>query len=490
MSKSPNPQKPRLFGDVKSLSLKMNFAMTRQNISLIIMTQFILFCLLLSYQTVRIEQNAKDLLNQDVITNQIGSSDYSILGYSFKTVNETTNQNPLSFLSNYLPFGEAQRDFFIPSDNRSWNKRFFDAEYQVTITHSNNQYLIRYPLRENFIQLLQIMSILLAFQFLYLLIRIVSNFTQVNEMLKPLSDLTSSTVKLQNELSNVSLIKSNQDIVGFAGAINQLDVTQLDQPVLIKNNQKELSELTSAINDLILRMNQAYKSQTRFVSDASHELRTPIAIIQGYINMLDRWGKQDEQTTQEAINAIKEESEHMKNLIEQLLFLARGDSDTMVLQKEPFNVNILIQGMIKEAQLIDKTHEYLFKSEQETGMNGDKQLIKQVLRILLDNSSKYSNQGEIIKIKVSHTEKDVSITVQDNGIGMKEETIQHIFDRFYRGDSSQDIKAKGTGLGLSIAKWIVDKHDGQFEITSRYEIGTFITVKFRNAFIPIDQTKS
>jgi signal transduction histidine kinase len=485
MSKSPIQPKTRLFGDMKSLSLKMNYAMTRQNISLILLTQFLLFCLLLSYQTVRIEQNAKDLLKMDAIANQIGVSDYPVLGYTFKTVDTVTKQNELAFLSNYLPLREAHRVFFIPDDNRSWNTRLFDAEYQVVVTQNNTQYLITYPLRENFTQLLQIMGILFAFQFLFLLIRIVSNFTKVNEMLKPLNDLTSSAVKLQNDLSNVSLVKSNQDIVGFAGAINQLDVTQLDNPALIKNNQKELSELTSAINDLILRMNEAYKSQTRFVSDASHELRTPIAIIQGYINMLDRWGKQDESTTQEAINAIKEESEHMKNLIEQLLFLARGDSDTMVLQKEPFDVNTLIQSMIKEAQLIDKTHEYVFKPDQETGMNGDKQLIKQVLRILLDNSSKYSNQGEIIKIKISHTDKDVSITVQDNGIGMKEETIQHIFDRFYRGDSSKDIKAKGTGLGLSIAKWIVEKHDGQFEITSRYGIGTFITVTFKNAFVPV-----
>ncbi|MGB7594440.1 MAG: HAMP domain-containing sensor histidine kinase [Erysipelotrichaceae bacterium] len=459
--------------------------MTRQNISQILMTQFLLFCLLLSYQTIQIEQHAKDILNQDSIVNQISSTDYPILGYTFRKVDAVTKQNDLSFLSGYLPLRNAQRVFYIPNDSRSWNTRLFDAEYQVIVTRNSNQYLLRFPLRGNFTQLLQILGILFSFQFLYLLIRIVSNFTKVNEMLKPLNDLTSSAVKLQNDLSNVSLVKSNQDIAGFAGALNQLDVTQLDQPVLIKNNQKELSELTSAINDLILRMNEAYKSQTRFVSDASHELRTPIAIIQGYINMLDRWGKQDEQTTQEAINAIKEESEHMKNLIEQLLFLARGDSDTMVLQKEPFDVNVLIQGMIKEAQLIDKMHEYLFKPEQETGMNGDKQLIKQVLRILLDNSSKYSNQGEIIKIKVSHTDKDVSITVQDNGIGMKEETIQHIFDRFYRGDSSKDIKAKGTGLGLSIAKWIVEKHDGQFEITSRYGIGTFITITFKNAYVPV-----
>ena len=477
-------KKPRLFKDMRSLSLKMNFAMTRQNISLIIVTQLLLLCLLASYQIMRIEQNAKDLLKNEEIMYQIESQEYRLLGYSFKVENAAGTQNIPAFLSNYLPLHEAKRSFMIPS-NYQWGLNMLNVEYHMTVTRMNTQILIRYPLQGTLIQLLQLMGILFLFQFLFLLIRIVSNFGLINEVLKPLADLTSSAVKLQNELATVSIGKRNSGIEGFAGALNQLDVTQLDQPIVIRNEQKELDALTSAINDLLLRMNQAYKSQTRFVSDASHELRTPIAIIQGYINMLDRWGKQDEQTTQEAINAIKEESAHMKNLIEQLLFLARGDSDTMLLQKEPFDVNQLIQGVIKEAQLIDKSHAYIFNPEQQTGMSGDKQLIKQVLRILLDNSSKYSNQGEIIKIKVSHTDTDVSIMIQDNGIGMSAETIQHIFDRFYRGNVNQDIKAKGTGLGLSIAKWIVEKHDGHFEINSRYDIGTWITVTFKNAYVAV-----
>lgn len=436
----------------------------------------------------RIEQNAADLLNNEDIMNQIETREYRILGYSFNIENSAGTQNVPAFLSQILPLQDAKRSLVTPLNYR-WGSNMLDVEYQVIVTRLSRQIVIVYPLQGTLIQLFQLMGMLFLFQFLFLLIRVVSNFGLINDALKPLAELTSSAVKLQSELSTVSIGKRNPDIKGFAGALNQLDVTQLDQPIVIQNKQKELDELTNAINDLLLRMNQAYKSQTRFVSDASHELRTPVAIIQGYINMLDRWGKQDEQTTQEAINAIKEESEHMKNLIEQLLFLARGDSDTMLLQKEPFNVNQLIHGMIKEAQLIDKSHEYKFNTEQQTGMNGDKQLIKQVLRILLDNSSKYSNQGEIIIIKVSHTDTDVSIMIQDNGIGMKEETIQHVFDRFYRGDVSQDIKAKGTGLGLSIAKWIVEKHDGRFEINSRYGIGTWITVTFKNAYVEIvDQT--
>lgn len=469
----------------KSLALKMNLAMFSQNLNFIFLSQLLMFSLIVSYQTVKIEQNAEALLRNPLVSSRIDEGT-QILGYSFLIVDGSEDPQESALLAWMLPIDDAERTWFIPKTDPNWITRLMTSEYQLLVPYRNSNLLIRYPLESNIIQLLQILAILFGIQFLFLLIRIVSNFGLVNDALQPLAQLTDSAVKLQNELSNVSLAKRSSEIEGFAGVLKQLDVTQLDKPVLVQNQQKELDALTNAINDLLIRMKDAYQSQTRFVSDASHELRTPIAIIQGYANLLDRWGKDDPKTAQEAIDAIKDESQHMKNLIEQLLFLARGDSDTLLLQKEAFDVDQLIQSVVKEARLIDSTHPYAFTPTQPTGMFADKQLIKQVLRILLDNASKYSNADEVIRIKVSHENQDVSIMVQDNGVGMKEETIQHVFDRFYRGDTTKDIKAKGTGLGLSIAKSIVEKHDGKFEINSRYGVGTWITVTFKDAYRPID----
>ena len=100
-------------------------------------------------------------------------------------------------------------------------------------------------------------------------------------------------------------------------------------------------------------MRESHRQQERFVSDASHELRTPIAVIQGYVNMLDRWGKDDEQVLKESIEALKNESEHMKNLVEQLLFLARGDSGRNTLHIEDLNLTEMVSDVMEESAMID-----------------------------------------------------------------------------------------------------------------------------------------
>ena len=195
--------------------------------------------------------------------------------------------------------------------------------------------------------------------------------------------------------------------------------------------------------------------------------------------MLDRWGKSDEKTLNESIDAIKGESDHMKTLIEHLLFLARGDSDTIRLQLENFNVRELLEEVIKEARLIDDDHQYEFNQTDPVWIVGDKQLIKQVLRILVDNAMKYSPKHEKIILKLIKNNHQIHIVVQDNGIGIKPQDVPHIFDRFYRSDESRDKKTGGSGLGLAIAKWIIEKHGGHFEVISRVGIGTRITITLK-----------
>ncbi len=107
----------------------------------------------------------------------------------------------------------------------------------------------------------------------------------------------------------------------------------------IQMHDKDLAGIENALNDLLERMRASYKQQVQFVSDASHELRTPIAVIQGYVNMLDRWGKDDQAILTESIEAIKNESEHMQKLVEQLLFLARGDSNRQTLDMKSCSLN-------------------------------------------------------------------------------------------------------------------------------------------------------
>lgn len=224
------------------------------------------------------------------------------------------------------------------------------------------------------------------------------------------------------------------------------------------------------------RMRDSYRQQARFVSDASHELRTPIAVIRGYADLLDRWGKTDEKILEESIQAIKSESESMQHLVEQLLFLARGDSGRTPLNVTDFDITDMMKEVWEESVMIDDAHSYRFEGGGVIPGRGDISLIKQAARILIENASKYTPEGGEIILRSLVKDGHPSFSVQDSGIGISQGDIPHIFERFYRADDSRSKQTGGSGLGLAIAKWIVDRHGGRFEIISRKDIGTRITV--------------
>ncbi len=245
----------------------------------------------------------------------------------------------------------------------------------------------------------------------------------------------------------------------------------------LHTGDSELKGMEEAVNSLLSRMRDAYREQTRFVSDASHELRTPIAVIQGYAGMLARWGKTDEKILDESIAAIKSESENMQRLVEQLLFLARGDSGRARLVFERFSLTEMLREVYEESGMIDGKHDFRFQAGEDVLVTGDIAMLKQTARILCDNAAKYTPEGEKITIRVFVSQKGVpGFAVQDNGIGIPEKDVPHIFERFYRSDPSRERSKGGTGLGLSIAKWIVERHGGYFEVVSREGIGTRIAV--------------
>ena len=214
----------------------------------------------------------------------------------------------------------------------------------------------------------------------------------------------------------------------------------------------------------------------RFVSDASHELRTPIAVIQGYANLLNRWGKDDPATRQEAIDAIRAEADSMKELVEQLLFLARGDNDSMHIQMEMFDLTEVAAEVLKETEMIDQTHTLAARWEGAVPVRADVGLTKQALRILVDNAIKYTAAGGRITLSAGVKDGFARLSVQDEGQGIDAESLPHIFDRFYRTDESRARQTGGTGLGLAIAKWIVDRHGGWFEVRSWPGVGTRMTI--------------
>lgn len=293
----------------------------------------------------------------------------------------------------------------------------------------------------------------------------------VRRRLKPLNDLAVAAEKLSKEPMD------HNKIDDLEKAISHLSADDDEQ--VIHTGDKDLQSIEIALNSLLKNMKDNEKRQMRFVSDASHELRTPIAVIQGYVNMLDRWGKEDEQVLGESIEALKNESQHMKELVEQLLFLARGDSGRQHLNMERTDINRMVSEVWEESMMIDENHRYEFKgTESEACVNGDVAMIKQSVRIFVQNAAKYSESGTTIKLGVSDEAGYVSYLIEDEGTGMESSDIIHIFDRFYRSDEARNGETGGSGLGLSIAKWIVDAHGGTIQVISRADIGSRFIVRF------------
>lgn len=270
--------------------------------------------------------------------------------------------------------------------------------------------------------------------------------------------------------------KTLKPIEIMTNTVKNITIKALDTRLNIRGSQDELKDLARTFNTMLDRIQESYEQQNQFVSDASHELRTPISVIQGYVNMLDRWGKDDKSVLEESISAIKTESESMKLLIEKLLFLARGDKNTQKVEKVEFYLNELIDEIVKETKLIDNTHEIKSEKNDLAKINADYKMIKEALRVFIDNSIKYTPEGGLIKVNCILQDNEVLISVEDTGLGISKEDLPHIFDRFYRADKSRTKRTGGTGLGLSIAKWIIFNHNGRITVESRINVGTKISI--------------
>lgn len=258
--------------------------------------------------------------------------------------------------------------------------------------------------------------------------------------------------------------------------VKEISINDLDKRLDVSGIKNEYKDLAKTFNTMLDEIQYSVEKQNQFVSDASHELRTPISVVQGYANLLDRWGKDDREVLEESIIAIKDEAESMNKLIESLLFLARGDRNKQIIEKEYFNLKDLIKELVKESIMIDDKHNISNTNNEDVAIYGDRNLIKEAMRIFIDNSMKYTQEEGTIKINTFPCKKGVYIVIEDNGIGISREDLPNIFNRFYRSDKSRNKQSGGTGLGLSIAKFIIDSHNGEIKVYSKLNEGTITSI--------------
>ena len=272
---------------------------------------------------------------------------------------------------------------------------------------------------------------------------------------------------------NKKVLKPISDMAETAAT---LSANNLSDRISVDGAKNELKDLALVINGMLDRIELSYNSQKQFVSDASHELRTPIAVIQGYVSMLERWGKTDKEVLDEGIAAISQEAASMKELVERLLFLARHDKKTLMLEMEVFDPLEVMSELNREAKMLSTAHEFALEPAENAFINGDKGMIKQLMRILVDNAIKYTPEGGKITLGMRNEGRQCILSVTDTGEGISPEDLTRVFDRFYRCDQSRKSQTSGHGLGLSIARIIAVAHGGKIRVRSKVGVGTTFSV--------------
>lgn len=315
-------------------------------------------------------------------------------------------------------------------------------------------------------------AVLTGVEALFLIFNVWRSNKAVREVLAPLETLAEAAETLKDSSLDANELRR------LARKLERVDERTMAQRVAVTGGGKEISALGEAINAMLARIDRRYQAQVRFTSDASHELRTPISVIQGYANLLNRWGKDDPQIRQEAIDAICQEAQAMADLVEQLLFLVRGDNETQKVTFGDIDLTALVTAVAKETDLVDDTH--LVEAQIQDGVRcvADGGMIKECLRVLCDNALKYTPEGGSVTIGLKAEEGWAYVSVTDTGVGISEEDLPHVFDRFYRAEESRSRSTGGTGLGLAIAAWIAARHAGRIDVTSRPGLGSRFTLVF------------
>lgn len=244
------------------------------------------------------------------------------------------------------------------------------------------------------------------------------------------------------------------------------------------NTNDEIGGLAKALNHMAEHLSEIEKMRKTLVQNVSHDLRTPLAVIKGYLETLN-----DEAFTKEerkrSMQIIKNETERMESMLEELSELSLIDSKKYKLNLEKINLNEVVSETVEIMKIEAEKKGLFLKMEQDRAsyILADKKRIKEILMNLLSNAIKFTEKGGVY-IKSYQDEKNAVISIKDTGKGIAKEEIPHIFERFYRGEKSRSAKTGGLGIGLTIVKELVYAHKGRIKIKSELNKGTEFKVYF------------
>lgn len=265
-------------------------------------------------------------------------------------------------------------------------------------------------------------------------------------------------------------------LILMSNKMQQIRRDGFQEKVELNTNYEETDNLIVTFNEMMFQLEESFNQQRQFVEDASHELRTPLQIIQGHLNLIQRWGKKDAAILEESLDISLEEMMRITKLVEELLLLTKDNNNSRDGEIENVDINQEITSRIKSLKQLHQDYKFEFEAfPKPLNIKINRYQLEQILIIFIDNAMKYDQHNKHIHIQTNLRNKQISIEITDNGVGIPKEDIEFIFDRFYRVDKSRSRKLGGNGLGLSIAKKIIELNHGTIQVES--EIGKYTTFK-------------
>jgi heavy metal sensor kinase len=267
-------------------------------------------------------------------------------------------------------------------------------------------------------------------------------------------------------------------------AAQRIGAQRLSERLPVPEADDELGRLSRTLNEMLDRLENAFKSQERFVADASHELKTPITILKGELDVLRQQPRSAEEY-RKFLESAAEELGRLGQIIENLLLLARADSGRPLKLPHDVRLDEVVLGVVERHQALAQALQVKLTmsieggSEEALTVRGDPDLLSSLISNLVQNAIKFSAAGQTVEIRVGTGGGGPAVTVRDYGSGIAAEELPHLFERFHRAENPSRSPTKGTGLGLAIAKWIADAHGAQITVESKPGEGSTFTVQFR-----------
>ncbi|WP_367565598.1 sensor histidine kinase [Lacrimispora sp.] len=238
-----------------------------------------------------------------------------------------------------------------------------------------------------------------------------------------------------------------------------------------------ITKMSGNVKEYLNRLELEKQIRQEFFSNASHELKTPITSVQGYAELLESGIIEDEDQKKDFVRRIKKEAVNMNNLINDILMISRLETKEAEVVKTDVRLSILLDDIIASLKPLAASHEVIIHLDcKPLGIYANDQQMKELFGNLISNAVKYNKPGGQVWVTVTEENRNVAIRVRDNGMGIPQEALGRIFERFYRVDKGRSKKQGGTGLGLSIVKHIVNFYHGSISVRSKLDEGTEFTV--------------